>query len=174
MDSDGEPECHRDVDTPEEESEEINHQGGSPGVDQDPEIQFHPRHSGMGARGGPGMEPIPPPYEMSGMPGRMNPDPYDGTGDWEEYQAYFEQMAMMHGWNRATMAMVLGVSLRGAARNVLTGLTLVQKRDYKSIVQALKQNFSPAQKVHTYLAELRSRKRKPNEPWLVWGETLLA
>ena len=93
----------------------------------------------------------------------MNPDRFDGTGDWEEYQAYFEQLAFMHGWDQTTMAMILGVSLRGAARSVLTSFTLEQRRHYGSLVKALKQNFSPAQKVHTYMAELKARKRKPHE-----------
>ena len=170
MDCVDEPECPRDIDTPEEEYRETGHQGQSPREDQDSEVQFHPRHGGPRIGGG---DDGPGPFlPQMGMPLRMNPDPYDGTGDWEEYQAYFEQLAYMHGWDRVTMAMVLGISLRGAARSVLTSFTLEQRKDYRSLVKALKQNFSPAQKVHTYLAELKCRKRKPNETLACLGRDI--
>ena len=162
MSCDREPECPREVETPEEENDMRSNHGASPGDESDREIVFNHRRREPPRRGYDGPR-YGPPAELVGMPVRMSPEPYDGTGDWEEYQAYFEQLAFMHGWDRATMAMVLGVSLRGAARSVLTGFTLGQRRDYESLIRALKQNFSPAQKVHTYLAELKCRKRKPNE-----------
>ena len=68
------------------------------------------------------------------------------------------------GWGPLTMAMVLGPSLRGAAQSVLTSLTLGHRRDYRVLVEALKQNISPAQQVHTYMAALKNRKRKHHEP----------
>ena len=162
MSCDREPECPREVETPEEENDMVSDHGVSPGGESDREVVFNhrPRGPPMRGYGGPGYGHQ---ADMVGMPVRMSPEPYDGTGDWEEYQAYFEQLAFMHGWDKATMAMVLGVSLRGAARSVLTGFTLGQRRDYGSLIRALKQNFSPAQKVHTYLAELKCRKRKPHE-----------
>ena len=76
---------------------------------------------------------------------------------------YFEQLAEVHGWDHPTMAMVLGLSLRGSARSVMVNLTLPQRREYKSLKSALTQHFCPPQQVHLYQAELKARKRKPNE-----------
>jgi len=99
-----------------------------------------------------------------GMTYRVSPESYDGSSDLEEYLVYFEQLAMVNGWDRPTMAMMLGLALRGAARSVLTGLNFQERQEFRTLVQALKQNFSPAQQVHTYLSALKSRKRRANEP----------
>ena len=78
MDCMDEPECPKDIDTPEEEYRETGHQGQSPREDQDSEVQFHPRHGGPRIGGDDGPGPFLP---QMGMPLRMNPDPYDCTGD---------------------------------------------------------------------------------------------
>ena len=95
---------------------------------------------------------------------RMSPEAFDETGDWEEYQVYFKQLAYVSGWDPGAMAVVLGLSLGGAIQSILTSLTLEQCRDYRILVEALKQNFSPAQQVHTYMAALNYRKIKPHRP----------
>ena len=91
------------------------------------------------------------------------PEKFDGSEDWEDYLVYFEQLAELNGWDKPTMAIMLGLSLRGAARTVLAGLSLPERRDYRVLTSALRQNFSPPQKVHMHMAELKARKRKPNE-----------
>ena len=100
---------------------------------------------------------------MVGSPVHFKPEPYDGTTDWPEYLVYFEQLAEVHGWDHPTMAMVMGLSLKGSARSVLANLTLPQRRDYKALKSALTQHFCPPQQIHLYQAELKARKRKPNE-----------
>lgn len=102
-------------------------------------------------------------FPMVGSPVHFKPEPYDGTTDWPEYLVYFEQLAEVHGWNHPTMAMVLGLSLKGSARSVLANLTLPQRRDYRALKSALSQHFCPPQQIHLYQAELKARKRKPNE-----------
>lgn len=100
---------------------------------------------------------------MTGAPVHFKPEPFDGTNDWPEYLVYFEQLAEVHGWDHMTMAIVLGLSLKGSARSVLANLTLPQRRDYKTLKSALTQHFCPPQQIHLYQAELKARKRKPNE-----------
>ena len=94
---------------------------------------------------------------------RLAPDTYDGTGDWEEYSVYFNQLALVNGWDEPTQAIMLGLNLRGQARAVLTGLSVQERQHLPAIERALQQNFSPTQQQHTYLSKLRSRKRKAGE-----------
>ena len=102
-------------------------------------------------------------HPMVGRPVGMRPEFFDGSEDWQDYVVYFEQLAELNGWDRPTMAIMLGLNLRGAARTVLAGLSLPERRDYRVLKAALTQNFSPPQKVHAYMAELKARKRKPHE-----------
>ena len=110
------------------------------------------------------------PEEMEGIPtlghGRpVNPkvEAYDGTDDWNEYIVYFEQLSELYGWSRPTMAMLLGLNLRGAARTVLTGMGMADRRNYEALKRTLAQNFSPPQRQHFYMAELKARRRKTEE-----------
>ena len=116
--------------------------------------------------------PYPPPMypprgglqaRMVGHPLSIKPDPYDGKSDWPEYLIYFEQISEMYGWDHPTMAMVLGLSLRGSARSVLASLSLPQRRDYEVLKGALTQTFCPTQQIYLYQAELKSRTKKPGE-----------
>ena len=102
-------------------------------------------------------------HPLVGRPVTPKPEPFDGTDDWHDYIVYFEQLSELNGWDKPTMAIILGLSLRGSARTVLAGLSLPQRRDYGALKTALTQNFSPPQKVHMYMAELKARKRRPNE-----------
>ena len=102
-------------------------------------------------------------HALVGRPVTAKPEFFDGSEDWQDYVVYFEQLAELNGWDRPTMAIMLGLSLRGAARTVLAGLSLPERRDYKVLKAALTQNFSPHQKVHMYMAELKARRRKPHE-----------
>ena len=102
-------------------------------------------------------------HPVIGQPVGVRPEHFDGTEDWHDYVVYFEQLAELNGWDRPTMAIMLGLGLRGAARTVLAGLSLPERRDYRVLKAALTQNFSPPQKVHMYMAELKARKRKPHE-----------
>ena len=102
-------------------------------------------------------------FPMVGAPVHFKPEPYDGASDWPEYLVYFEQLAEVHGWDHPTMAMVLGLSLKGSARSVLANLTLPQRRDYRMLKNALTQHFCPPQQIHLYQAELKARTRRPNE-----------
>ena len=102
-------------------------------------------------------------HPMMGRPVSAKPEWFDGSEDWQDYVVYFEQLSELNGWDKPTMAIMLGLSLRGAARTVLAGLSLPERREYRVLKAALTQNFSPPQKVHMYMAELKARKRKPHE-----------
>ena len=124
-------------------------------------------------------EPMYPPempgglrHALVGRPVNPKPEQYDGTDDWSEYLIYFEQLSELNGWDKPTMAIVLGLSLRGQARTVLAGLSLPERRDYDQLRHALTQNFSPPEKVHLYMAELKARKRHPGESLVLLGRDI--
>ena len=157
------PEVPPGVDTPEDGSVAGEEQNEAPqgvherGEDEDQEIGFmspqppmhHPR-DGLRAR-------------MVGHPVNIKPEPYDGKSDWPEYLVYFEQLAEVYDWDHPTMAVVLGLSLRGDARSVLASLSLAQRRDYSVLRDALTQAFRPTQQIYLYQAELKNRVKKPKE-----------
>jgi len=99
----------------------------------------------------------------TGVPVHFKPEAYDGSTDWPEYMVYFEHLSEMQGWDQHTMAMVLGLSLKGSARSVLANLTLTQRKDYDALRGALTQHFCPPQQLHLYQAELKACHRRPNE-----------
>ena len=156
-----EPECPGELATP-----EYCGAGAKPRIEQEEsEVRLRPPLFPSDPMGG-----LQTP--MVGRPISGRPESYDGTDDWDEYLVYFEQYAELNGWNKPTMAMMLGLSLRGSARTVLTGLTLPERRDYKLLKTTLAQNFSPPQKVHLYMAELKARRRKPDETLAALGRDI--
>ena len=111
-------------------------------------------------------------HAFVGRPVNIKPEAYDGVEDWLEYLVYFEQLSELNGWDKPTMAIMLGLCLKGTARTVLAGLGLPERRSYDQLKRALTQNFSPPERVHLHMAELKSRKRKPGESLAVLGRDI--
>ena len=125
----------------------------------DPEVFIRPRVTQMPCEPGAGGLRFP----MVGNPINLRPESYDGNTDWPDYLVYFEQLSEIQGWDHPTMAIILGLSLKGSARSVLADMTFTQRRDYKTLKDALTQHFCPPQRVQLYQAELKARKRRPGE-----------
>jgi hypothetical protein len=177
MSTEDEPHAPPDVDTPEDNDDafsmasEVPPQGPFVPADrapevarrlidgvEDQEIDFRPNN----------LPPMHPPRgglqaQMVGAPLNIKPEPYDGKSDWPEYLVYFEQLSEIYGWDHATMAVVLGISLRESARSVLASLSLAQRRDYTMLKDALTQSFCPTQQIFLYQAELKNRVKKTSE-----------
>ena len=131
----------------------------------DPEIEIRPPIFPPGHPGGLR-------HAFVGKPVHIKPEAYDGAEDWLEYLVYFEQLAELNGWDKPTMAIMLGLCLKGSARTVLAGLGLPERRDYDKLKRALTQNFSPPEKVHLHMAELKARKRKSGESLAILGRDI--
>ena len=91
----------------------------------------------------------------------MQPDRYDGSVSWNDYLAHFEFCAEINGWGDDEKALFLAACLKGEAQKVLGDGRC--HGDYRNLVQLLKQQFGPGQHAEMFLAELRGRKRKPEE-----------
>ena len=102
----------------------------------------------------------------------LKPEEYDGTTDWSEYLIYFEQLSELYGWEDEVKAAMLGVSLKGEARVVLAGLDSAKRRSYFALTTALSQSFSPKELVHLHQAELKARKKKPEESMVDLGRDI--
>lgn len=186
MDREDEPQDPGEVHTPEEAMSEASEQPEEQAEAGDGEVEFNFQAARDRARqdapppgGDPQIPPVggaaagrgpQPPLPMAGM--RIAPESYDGSADLDEYLVYFQQLAMMSGWNEAVQGMMLSLSLRGAARSVLTSLSFQQRQNLGVLIGALRQNFAPTQQVQTYLSELRNRKRALGEPLPVLGRDI--
>ena len=101
----------------------------------------------------------------------MTPDRYDGRGPILDYLSHFEACAGVNRWSEEEALQYLAASMRGPAVKVLvqqTGRTLT----YRELVNRLKQRFGPAGKSEVFLAELRTRRRKPKETLQELGQSI--
>ena len=91
----------------------------------------------------------------------VQPDRYDGSTAWSDYLSHFEFCAEINGWTDEERVLFLAACLKGDAQKVLG-----DKRchgSYTNLVKLLKQQFGPGQHAEMFLAELRGRRRKPEE-----------
>ena len=91
----------------------------------------------------------------------MQPDRYDGSTPWSEYQAHFEFCAEINGWTDDECSLYLAAKLKGQAQKVLGDRRC--RRGYRELVNLLSRSFGPGQHSEMYLAELRGRRRKTDE-----------
>lgn len=89
---------------------------------------------------------------------------YDGKVPWNAYQAQFEAAASRQGWSDAEKAYQLVTSLKGVAVEVLEHLTTTQLQSYSSVTGALQRRFGRRQQPEVYRAQLKTRKRRGDEP----------
>ena len=137
---------------PQEEEDEVFEDASDVG-----EVQFRRRDVE------PSRRPTRPVVSTHSFNPHIKPEEYDGTTDWSEYQIYFEQLSNLYGWDEEVKAAMLCVSLKGEARVVLAGLDPAQRCSYFALTTALSQSFSPKELVHLHQAELKARRKKPDE-----------
>ena len=91
------------------------------------------------------------------------PDQFNGSVFWCDYQAHFEMCSEVNKWNELEKAQYLAVSLRGSAQQVMSDLSDYERRNYNTLVKAISNRFNPDRQTELYKAQLRCRKRQPNE-----------
>ena len=94
---------------------------------------------------------------------KIRPSTFDGSGSWEDYIAHFEIVAELNRWDGATKATYLAISLAGPARAVLGDLDYKERKDVKTLMEALSARFGVANQTEVFRATLKSRSRNKDE-----------
>ena len=100
------------------------------------------------------------------------PAKFNGRSDWQDYLDHFNAVAEWNEWSYHDSGLQLAISLTEEAREVLGGLSVCQKHDYNSLVDALTRRFSPAGRESRYSLELMNRSCQPNEDVTSYGHTI--
>lgn len=99
----------------------------------------------------------------------MKPATYDGSTEWTNYKAHFEACAQLNGWTEEQKGLYL--SLRGQAQGVFRNLG-TKTTEYKDLVRALEDRFSPPNQTELYRVQLRDRKQKATESMAELGQDI--
>lgn len=94
---------------------------------------------------------------------KMKPQYYDGTEDLDEYLSQFEILAELNSWNYVTKSLYLAGSLKGDARTLLTELSLMERKDYQSLVKVLNLRFGSMNRAEIFKANLQTRVKRREE-----------
>ncbi|MCG8047963.1 MAG: RNase H-like domain-containing protein, partial [Candidatus Thiodiazotropha endolucinida] len=101
----------------------------------------------------------------------MKPATYDGSISWTNYKAHFEACAQLNQWTEEQKGLYLSVSLRGQAQGVFGNLN-AKTTDYKELVRALEDRFSPPNQTELYRVQLRDRHQKATESMAELGQDI--
>jgi hypothetical protein len=102
----------------------------------------------------------------------VTPAQFDGTTDLGEFMAHFQLCIRANGWTEEAAGMFLGLSLRGNARRLLTGIVSWKRGGYNKLVAALENRFQPKDQAESHKAMFRNRDRRPEEDLLTYAERL--
>lgn len=89
---------------------------------------------------------------------------FDGSDvGWEEFRAMFDTLATIHGWNRTQKASKLLCSLRGRALEVIVTMSMEERYNPESILNALENRFGVQDSRQLFIARFTQRVQSPDE-----------
>ena len=88
---------------------------------------------------------------------------FDGNEDFDEYLSQFEIIADINKWDFHTKSLHLVGKLAGQACGILEELGEFERRDYDSLVNALKMRFDSLASSEMFRARLKARTKGINE-----------
>ena len=95
---------------------------------------------------------------------KLKPQNFAGTNDdFEDFLTQFEITAEINGWNYRAKSLYLANRLTGAARALLNELNDIQRRDFRSLVQKLKERFVSENRAEVFRSQLKSRSKGKGE-----------
>ena len=97
---------------------------------------------------------------------------YSGNTSWRNYQAYYERVAAINGWNKDAMLDFLLINLTGVAQSFVDVLPEHKRSTYDQLCVAFDQCFGAERFTSIHKAKLLSRTRKEGEPLAVLGEDI--
>ena len=93
----------------------------------------------------------------------LKPEKFEGKSDLGEYISHFQDCAELGGWDDRSKCLVLAANLRGAARKYYDGLPQEDKKDYDSLLTALRRRFGGGHLQDSWMTKLEMRRRKQGE-----------
>ena len=104
------------------------------------------------------------------------PETFDGTGtsdsQWEQWIYHFSSVAEVNDWDAANKLKWLKVRLTGRAQLTFRRLPRDTQADFDLAVKALEKRFAPTTHQSRYMAEFQTRRRKRNEGWAEYAESV--
>ena len=94
---------------------------------------------------------------------KTKPRVYDGNEDFDDYISQFEIIADSNKWDYRTKSLQLAGNLAREACGLLGELSEEQRRDYDSLVHALKMRFGSMERAEMFRARLKVRTKGANE-----------
>ena len=89
---------------------------------------------------------------------KLKPQTFAGTDDdFDDFLTQFEITSEINGWNYRSKSLYLANSLTGAARALLNELNDIQRRDYRCLVQKLKERYGSENRAEVFRSQLKSR-----------------
>ena len=89
---------------------------------------------------------------------KLKPQTFAGTDDdFDDFLTQFEITSEINGWNYRSKSLCLENSLTGAARALLNELNDIQRRDYRRLVQKLKERYGSENRAEVFRSQLKSR-----------------
>ena len=101
------------------------------------------------------------------------PETFQGTESWEDWIEHFERVAAVNEWtSNASKLKWLKVRLTGKAAAALKRFSEATRNDYAALKEALQKRFEPASKKELYMAEFQIRRKRKDEDWASFGDSL--
>ena len=94
---------------------------------------------------------------------RAKPRIFDGNEDFDDYLSQFEIVAELNNWDYRTKSLQLAGHLAKDACGMLGELSSGQRRDYSTLVAALRRRFGAVERSEMFRAKLKTRVRGRNE-----------
>ena len=102
----------------------------------------------------------------------ITPEPFAGTGSFQDWVDHFEAVAAINEWNEDAKLLWMRVRLVGRAQTAYGRLPDTAKASYATLKRALKERFEPDSRKELYLSEFCARKRRPGEGWAEYADEL--
>ena len=95
--------------------------------------------------------------------GNAKPRTFDGSEDFDDYLSQFEIIADINRWDYHSKSLQLAGKLAGQACGILGELRECERRDYDSLVNALKMRFGSLERSEMFRARLKARTKGNSE-----------